>query len=123
MKHTPPPYRVGKQGSTIVSDSAEGLTLNGATGPENVEYYGGNLIAESMSPGNAEFFSRAGNAHDPLVAALTKAKETIRAFNGMGMSGEVEKACWDAYQHSPEMKEINAAIALANGEQVNGEQL
>lgn len=112
---TSPPYRVGRPG-TIVSDNAEGLTLGGATGEDAVEHYGGNLIAESMSPDNAEFFSRAGNAHDPLVAALLRAKEAIRAFNGIGMTGEVEQACWNAYQSSPEMREINAALAIANGE-------
>jgi len=118
MNHTPPPYHVGKHSGTIVSDSAEGITINGGTGAENVEYYGGNLIAESMSPGNAEFFSRAGNAFDPLVAALTIAKDTIRALHGIEFKGEAEERLWALYQGSPEMKEINAALAIANGEQV-----
>lgn len=45
-----------------------------------------------------------------LIAALKRAKETIRAFNGMGLKGGAEKTCWDAYQHSPEMKQINAVL-------------
>lgn len=60
MKHTPTPWRVGRPG-TVVSDSADGLTINGATGADNVEYYGGNLIAESVSEENAAFIVRAVN--------------------------------------------------------------
>lgn len=45
-----------------------------------------------------------------LIAALKRAKETIRQWNGMGLSDEAEKMEWDAYQHSPEMKQINAAL-------------
>ena len=47
---------------------------------------------------------------EKMLAALRTAKETIRAFNGLGMSGAVEQVCWDAYQHSPEMKQINEAL-------------
>lgn len=42
-----------------------------------------------------------------LLAALQTAAETIRAWHGEDL--------WDNYQHSPEMKEINAAIAKATG--------
>lgn len=52
------------------------------------------------------------DALKPLVVALLRAKTTIRQWNGIGLSGAAEQACWDAYQHSPEMKEINAAIEL-----------
>jgi hypothetical protein len=51
------------------------------------------------------------DAINPYRSALKRAKETIRQFNGLGMSGKVEQACWDAYQHSPEMKQINEALA------------
>lgn len=50
---TPTPWREGKTGGTVVADSAVGLTLMGATDPDAFEYYGGNLIAESVSPANA----------------------------------------------------------------------
>jgi len=49
----------------------------------------------------------------PFVVALLRAKSTIRQWNGMGLSGEAEQSCWDAYQSSPEMKEINSALELA----------
>lgn len=58
---TPTPWRVGKNGTSIVSDSPDGLTLGGATGDDAIEYYGGNLIAESVSPENAAFIVAACN--------------------------------------------------------------
>lgn len=52
-----------------------------------------------------------------LIAALTEALEeaikTIRACNGLGVPKSQEPALWELYQASPEMKKINAALALA----------
>ena len=42
-----------------------------------------------------------------MYRALLDAKETIHAWHG--------EAGWDMYQHSPEMKRLNAAIAKAEG--------
>lgn len=56
----------------------------------------------------------AKDALKPLIVALLRAKTTIRQWNGMGLSGVAEQACWQAYQSSPEMKEINAAIDLVS---------
>lgn len=53
------------------------------------------------------------DALKPLVVALLRAKATIRQWNGMHLSGDAERACWEAYQSSPEMKEINAALENA----------
>jgi len=89
LKHTPTPYRVGKTGQ-VVSDSAEGLTLNGATGKDAIEHYGGNLIAESVSPENAEFIARACNAFDLFVAGAEEALEQLK-FEGMTVDA-LEKA-------------------------------
>jgi hypothetical protein len=89
LNHTPTPFRVGRPG-TVVSDSAEGLTLNGATGPENVKHYGGNLIAESVSPENAEFISRACSAFDLFVSGAEEALEQLK-YEGMTVEA-LEKA-------------------------------
>lgn len=70
MKHTPTPYRVGKLKTTVVADSAEGKFVRGATGPDAVEYYGGNLIAESVSEANAEFIVEACNNYEALATHL-----------------------------------------------------
>lgn len=53
MKHTPEPWRTGNVSTTVVADSDDGLHITGATGPDALEYYGGNLIAESVSEENA----------------------------------------------------------------------
>lgn len=49
--HTPTPWRIGTHKSTIVADSREGITHADYS---EVSYYGGNLIAESISHVNAE---------------------------------------------------------------------
>jgi creatinine amidohydrolase/Fe(II)-dependent formamide hydrolase-like protein len=58
------------------------------------------------------------NAHDALVAALEKAKETIRAWHGIEMRPRsfCEEEMWKLYQDSPEMKQINAALELVKKE-------
>lgn len=94
------------------------VELNPIHGASILDAKGSRIVADVYDEEHAASIVKECNAHDPLVAALTKAKETIRAFNGMGMKGNAEQMCWDAYQHSPEMKEINAALAMAEGEQV-----
>lgn len=49
---------------------------------------------------------------DELLAALKRAVRTIRTWHGMGM-GPMEAQAWALYQASPEMKQINDAIAKA----------
>ena len=47
MKHTPGEWRIGKMGGTVVADSKTSDTPN--TGHDDVEYYGGYLICESIA--------------------------------------------------------------------------
>lgn len=50
-KHTPGPWRIGKYPSTIISSSrveTTRSTINNDGGVNDVEYYGGSLIAESV---------------------------------------------------------------------------
>src|SRR4051812_46701963 len=52
---------------------------------------------------------------DELLTALKRALETIRVWHNMGhYAGEADRV-WALYQDSPEMKQINAAIAKAEG--------
>jgi hypothetical protein len=65
---------------------------------------------------DAAFIVRAVNAHDELVAALKRAVETIRAFHAIGTTtDQAEQLGWSLYQQSPEMRQINAALAKAEG--------
>lgn len=94
------PYRPGNQNSVVVSDASNGLTLNGATGERSVDYYGGNLIAESVSPCNVPLLSASWDllrllrnlvAADrrmivaglsPSYTELEEAEEFLAAFDG-----------------------------------------
>ena len=49
MAHSKGNWTIGKTGGTVVTDSDEGFPANtGHSGKENTDYYGGNLIAESI---------------------------------------------------------------------------
>ena len=52
-----------------------------------------------------------------LLAALTRAVETMRELHGIGLTGSPRTAVamWALYQQSPEMQAIHAAIAKAEG--------
>jgi hypothetical protein len=52
--------KLGKCGS-VVSESSEGIFIPGAMGKDAFEYYGGNLICESVSTSNAELIVDAFN--------------------------------------------------------------
>lgn len=110
--HTPTPWRRGKASDAIVADAP----VRPFDDAEDVAYYGGYLVAESVTVANQEFIVRACNAHDELVAALKRAVETIRAFHGIDLHGpHIEEHAWTLYQQSPEMKAINATLAKAEG--------
>ena len=68
MEHTPGPWRQGNYPHTVVSESALGIDIIGATDEGAVEYYGGNLIAESVSTRNV-----------PIIAAAPEMKEALEA--------------------------------------------
>jgi hypothetical protein len=74
--HTKPPFRVGPARTPnprmvcIVADDATGL--DESTGALDKEYYGGNLIAESVSPGNAQFIVDACNFYWRILTETLK---------------------------------------------------
>lgn len=94
-KHTPGPWE--QDGEYIVAP----------------EVHSGFPLAE-INP-NASCFDIALIVSAPeLLEALEKAKETIKAWHGMGPDAD---SFWNAYdKNSPEMKIINGAIAKARGQ-------
>jgi hypothetical protein len=49
MAHSKGNWTIGKTGGTVVTDIDEGFPANtGHSGKENTDYYGGNLICESI---------------------------------------------------------------------------
>ena len=53
-----------------------------------------------------------------LLDALIVARDTIRVWRGIGL-GTAEPRAWKLYQNSPEMRQINAAIANAKESESN----
>jgi hypothetical protein len=48
-----------------------------------------------------------------LVIALEKAKKTIEIWHGISAPKEIREGIWKLYQGSPEMQQINGALAKA----------
>jgi hypothetical protein len=105
-KHTPGPWEYKEE------FGREGLILT----PE------GEAIAAFMPDGVGNEQRMKANAHlikaaPDLLEALISARQTIRTWQGMGLEGDAEHDLWEAYQASPEMRQINAAVAKARGQQ------
>jgi len=107
--HTPGPWRFGKPSDSVVSDAPDTRTES------HVDYYGGNLIAESISPSNR-----------PIIAAAPELLDMVRRYasecgecNGTGMVtlttwvGGIEVSNDD--QLCPDCADIRALIAKATG--------
>jgi hypothetical protein len=62
MRHTPGPWRVGN-GSFVVSDMNDGKLVGGA---DDLKYYGGYLICESIATHNAKLVAEAPAMFDLL---------------------------------------------------------
>jgi hypothetical protein len=70
-KHTPTPWRYGSPADAIVAGERE-------SNAQDVMYYGGTLVAESVDHSDREFIIRACNAHEQLVKALEYALLHLR---------------------------------------------
>lgn len=68
VKHTQGPWRVGRDGGCIVADHP----VPGMGGSDDVAYYGGHLIAESVIGSNA-----------PILAAAPDLLDSVREFVAM----------------------------------------
>ena len=55
MSYTPGPWRIGKWGGSVVADAP----APGVGGSDDVEHYGGHLVAESITPSNAKLIAAA----------------------------------------------------------------
>jgi hypothetical protein len=58
-KWTKGEWRPGFNGLSVVSDCNDGLYISGTTGELAIDYCGGNLIAESVTPCNAKLIAQA----------------------------------------------------------------
>jgi hypothetical protein len=85
FKGTPGPWRVGKRGGCVVCDSDKGLTISGAIGEQAIEYYGGNLIGESISIDNAKLIAAAPELLESLQWLVSQIKNLEGEISLFGM--------------------------------------
>lgn len=109
MAHTPGPWRVGRRGS-VVADSP----VPQISGSDAVEYYGGHLIAESITPSNAALVAAAPDFYGALtIADIDQIIEAIENFvMGPGEDPELD-AIWQPY--IDKLNVLRAAILKAEG--------
>jgi len=96
--HTKGPWRVNERLLAIVSDEP----CTDILGAENVEHYGGYLIAESIAPINLSIIAAAPEMYEAIAAIAT-------AMNLGYIPNEILS------EGSPILEELRAAIAKAEG--------
>lgn len=96
-KHTPGPWRDGKWGASVVSDTP---IAGGINGSDAVESYGGYLIAESISECNKS-----------LIVAAPELLESLSNLVGLARLGAANLSKYHAA-----LAHAEAVIAKARGE-------
>lgn len=113
VRHTPGPWEV------IAADDyfVEATIIPRERGVVIFNLYENAICEVSNSPRDlGEANARLIAAAPDLLSALTEARLIIRQWHGMGMSTGDEIDAWNIYdRNAPEMKPINAALALAEG--------
>ena len=72
-RFTPGPWRISEKTTTaVVADTAENLCIPGSFGDDAKEYYGGNMIGESIAPGNCALIQIAPEMFDMLRTIAAK---------------------------------------------------
>lgn len=84
-EHTPGPWRVGRSGSVVADHPVPEIS-----GSNDVKYYGGHLIAESIAPQNAALIAAAPE----LLAALSWFIDDLSATDSsmQGFDANVRRA-------------------------------
>lgn len=103
-KHTAGPWRAGSGtggNGSVVSDQ---LAVGALGGPDAVDYYGGNLIAESVAPENI-----------PLIAAAPELLAALRDLDECYCEAGQELSREDRHRHRMTLIKARAAVAKATG--------
>lgn len=87
-EHTRGPWRVGKGFGSVVADTP----VPEVNGSDAVEYYGGHLVAESISPANARLIAAAPDLLAALKACLPYAMQALNDIGGMDEYNAVTNA-------------------------------
>jgi len=107
-KWTPGSWRKSSKTKAVISDSARGIDVKGATGTEASAYYGGNLICESVSDYNANLIAAAPELYDALEYARSLIMESLET--GLSPKGIF------AVNGGKGLAPIDNALAKARGE-------
>jgi hypothetical protein len=70
FKGTKGPWEIGKYNSCVISKNDESLSIRGSVGEDAIEYYGGNLICESVSKSNAKLIAAAPELLEALIEVV-----------------------------------------------------
>lgn len=68
------PWRIGKQGGSVVAD----YPVPGMNGSDATDYYGGHLIAESITPSNAKLIAAAPDLLEALMMVRDADEDSLR---------------------------------------------
>lgn len=96
-KHTPGPWRFGKNGDDVVADTSGGHNED----PASLRYYGGHLIAESICARNRTLIAAAPKLLEAL-RETTDALECLRRGHGV----EVSSMCYPALNNARKVLEL-----------------
>ncbi len=110
-QHSKAPWRAGNVGDAVVSDERLREQYPPHYSPEEeVEWYGGYLVAESIAPQNRPLIIAAPDLLEALEALLAITADSA-GVAGYHRNGEI--AGWDEF---PEVSAARAAIAKAKGQ-------
>jgi hypothetical protein len=109
LKHTPGPWKL----ATHLGDPCTVYIERGQDDEPGICTTDGADFVPVDSEEEQEANARLIAAAPDMLAALKSAQASLRAWNTMGLSGPSAKQVAAAYENSPEMKAISAAIAKA----------
>lgn len=101
-KHTPGPWRFGKNSDDVVADQPAGHSEES----DHVAYYGGHLVAESICSHNRSLIAAAPE----LLEALEELLEEAQEARGVPMT-TARSTTWTQILHR-----LRAAVSKARGE-------
>lgn len=68
--HTPGPWRIGRNHSVVTDTPDEQVVIRGDHAAETIDFYGGHVIAETVTPANAALIAAAPDLLSVARAAL-----------------------------------------------------
>lgn len=85
MEHTPGPWRAGETGGAVVADHQ----ISEVSGSEDVEYYGGHLVAESIAARNVPVIAAAPD----LLKVAISAYHALKSYELGNGSPDLAREC------------------------------